>query len=309
MKILITGGAGYIGSVMVRRLVESSVVTVVDTFRNAPTSIIDLCRHRNLELVKGDVRDPGLMKNLYAAADVIIPLAAIVGKPACDLNPSDTQTVNVDAAKILVDCISNNQHVIYPNTNSGYGTAKEEDIYTEESPLNPISTYGITKCIAEDLILNSKASHTIFRLATVYGLSICMRLDLMVNDFVYRAVKDKCITIFEPHFKRNFVHIEDVVNAFYLAVQNDAFKNEIFNVGKTNISKRELCYEIRKQIPNFIVTESEYNNDADKRNYTISTKKIESIAGYREQQTLENGISELIKAFKILTNEKYSNVK
>jgi nucleoside-diphosphate-sugar epimerase len=310
MKILITGGAGYIGSELTREfsmLRENYDITVIDNFKFNQTSIIDLCRHSNMHFIKGDVRDERIMIPLIKESDVIIPLAAIVGKPACDVSDSDTTTTNVGTIKVLTENASKDQLIIYPNTNSGYGSAQQEEVYTELSPLNPISTYGITKCQAEDLISNGPSNFVVFRLATVFGVSTRMRMDLMVNDFVYRAVKDKFITLFEPNFKRNFVHIHDVVRAIIATIDSKLVHNQIFNHGEINASKRELCDKIKTWIPEFLISESEYNKDPDKRNYIISCEKL-TLAGHVNIFTLDDGIQELIKAYQILSNERYSNI-
>jgi len=309
MKVLVTGGAGYIGSVLVPTLVEKNFdVTVIDNFMYSQTSLLECCHKKNLTIIKGDTRDEKLVTKHMKNADYIIPLACIVGAPACDRDPVAAKTVNYDAIKTILDLRSKDQKVIFPTTNSGYGVGQKGIYCTEETPLKPVSLYGRLKVDIEKEILKSKNSITL-RLATVFGTSPRMRLDLLVNDFTYRAVNDRFLVLFESHFKRNYVHIRDVAKAFFHCIDNfEDMKNEPYNVGLSdaNLSKWELCEEIKKQIPDFYFTEAKVGKDPDKRDYIVSNEKIES-TGFKPDYTLQQGIEELIKGYKILRVNNFSN--
>ncbi len=309
-NILVTGGAGYLGSVIVPELLKlGHKVTVLDNFMFSPTSLADCCYQDNFEVVRGDARNKALLKKLVKDKDVVIPLAALVGAPLCNRDEIGTLTTNRDAVKTLTEVLSPEQRILMPITNSGYGVGQEGIYCTEETPLNPISTYGQTKVDAEKIALD-RGNAISFRLATVFGMSPRMRLDLLVNDFVYRAVNDRFIVIFEGHFKRNYIHIRDVANAFIMGLNNfETMKNESYNVGLSdaNISKLELCAKIKQQVPNFTIMEAEIGKDPDQRNYIVSNDKIEKL-GFKPQHSLEMGIKELIKAYTIINNSKFSNV-
>ncbi len=309
-NILVTGGAGYLGSVMVPELLKlGHKVTVLDTFMFAQNSLSDVCHLDNFNVVKGDARDKALLKSLTKDKDIVIPLAALVGAPLCNRDMIGTTTTNRDAIQTLSDVLSKEQRVLMPITNSGYGVGQDGIYCTEETPLNPISTYGQTKVDAEKIILERENSMS-FRLATVFGMSSRMRLDLLVNDFTYRAVNDGFIVIFEGHFKRNYIHIRDVANAFIHGIDNfDTMKSEAYNVGLSdaNISKLELCEVIKKQVPNFTIMEAEIGKDPDQRNYIVSNDKIEA-TGFKPQFSLDMGIKELIKGYTIINNSKFANV-
>lgn len=309
-NVLVTGGAGYIGSVLVPQLLaEGHAVTVLDNFLYGQTSLLDVVHNPALTLVRGDVRDEKLLRTHLKDAEWIIPLACLVGAPACDRDPLMAQHVNHDAIQKIVAWRSPDQKILYPNTNSGYGLGKGDVYCDEKTPLEPISLYGRTKVDAERRILAAGNAVT-FRLATVFGASPRMRLDLLVNDFVHRAVNDRFVILFEPHFKRNYIHVRDVSNAFVHAMKNfDTMKNEPYNVGLSdaNLSKLELCEEIKKQIPQFVFLESPIGEDPDKRNYIISNAKIEA-TGFKPQVSLANGITELLKVFKIVRRNHFSNV-
>ncbi len=310
MKILITGGAGYIGSVLTPELLKSGhKVTIVDNFLYNQTSLLDVCHNPDLEIVGGDARDEKLMSKLVPEADLIIPLAALVGAPLCDKFPHEAAATNLDAVKLILKLRKSDQKIIFPTTNSGYGVG-EKDVYcTEKTPLRPISLYGRLKTEAEKLILESGNAVT-FRLATVFGVSPRMRLDLLVNEFVHRAANDRFIVLFEADFKRNYIHIRDVARAFLYAIDNfEKMKNEAYNVGLSdaNLSKRELCEEIKKHIPDFYFTEAEVGEDPDKRNYIVSNEKIER-TGFKTEWSLEKGIKELIKGFKIIKRNQHANI-
>jgi nucleoside-diphosphate-sugar epimerase len=309
-NILVTGGAGYIGSVLVPKLLSlDNKVTVVDNFMYLQNSLAECCYSENFSIVRGDVRDKNLIKPLLKKADIIIPLAALVGAPICNCDKIGAKTINTDAIKIIADNTSKKQVILLPTTNSGYGIGQKNKFCTEKTPINPISLYGTTKMEAEKIILNRENSIS-FRLATVFGMSPRMRLDLMVNDFVYRAVNDRFIIIFEGHFKRNFIHIRDVVRVFIHGIDNfSKMKNEIYNVGlsEANLSKLELCAKIKKHIPNFVYMEAPVGEDADKRDYIVSNEKIEKTR-FKTIFTLDMGIKELIKGYKILKNNRYGNI-
>ncbi|MBV5277998.1 MAG: NAD(P)-dependent oxidoreductase [Campylobacteraceae bacterium] len=309
-NILITGGAGYLGSVMVPELLKlGHKVTVLDTFMFGQNSLSDVCHLDNFSVVKGDARDKSLLKSLTKDKDIVIPLAALVGAPLCNRDMIGTVTTNRDAIQTLSDVLSKEQRVLMPITNSGYGVGQDGIYCTEETPLNPISTYGKTKVEAEEIILQRENSIS-FRLATVFGMSSRMRLDLLVNDFTYRAVNDGFIVIFEGHFKRNYIHIRDVANAFIHGINNfETMKGEAYNVGLSdaNLSKLELCEIIKKQVPNFTIMEAEIGKDPDQRNYIVSNEKIEA-TGFKPKFSLDIGIKVLLKGYTIINNSKFSNV-
>jgi len=311
MNILITGGAGYLGSIMVPAFLnEGHKVTVLDSFVFSQSSLLECCSSKNFNIVKGDARDESILQPLLKNADVIIPLAAIVGAPMCNQDKTAAVSTNKEAIQLLAKIASRNQRIIIPITNSGYGIGEKGIICTEETPLKPISLYGQTKVEAEKIIMD-RGNAVSLRLATVFGMSPRMRLDLLVNDFTYRAVKDRSIVVFEGHFKRNFIHIRDVARAFLHVMKNyDSMNNQIYNVGLSdaNLSKLELCEEIKKHIPDFFVyLEAPIGEDPDKRDYIVSNEKIER-TGYKPVFSLESGINELVKGYTILSNNKYSNI-
>lgn len=302
-KILVTGGAGYIGAVLVPELLHAGhEVAVIDNFMYGQASLLEACRWKTLTVIRGDCRDEALMRAHMAGKDFIIPLAAIVGMAACDQDPIAARTTNLEAIQLILRLRAPGQKIIFPNTNSGYGRGQGGTVYCDETtPLDPISLYGRLKVEAEKLILDAGNAIS-FRLATVFGISPRMRLDLMVNDFVYRALRDKAIVLFEPHFKRNFIHAHDVARAFLHAIANfDRMKNEVYNVGLSdaNLSKLELCEEIKKQIPDFMIMVSEIGKDPDRRNYIVSNEKI-ARTGFQPKVTLKEGIAELIRGYPIL---------
>lgn len=310
MKILITGGAGYIGSTMVPRLLEQGhEVTVLDTFERGTTELAAVCANENFVPVKGDARDTRLLDELVPQADVLIPLAALVGAPLCKLDPIAAKTLNQDAVVDLVKRTSKDQKVVFPVTNSGYGIGESGKFCTEESPLNPISLYGITKVEAEKAVLDNGNGVTL-RLATVFGMAPRMRLDLLVNDFTWRAVTDRAVVIFEGHFKRNYIHVRDVVKGFEHAIENfDTMRGQAYNLGLSdaNLSKIELCQKIQKHVPSFVYLEAPIGEDPDKRDYIVSNEKVEA-TGWRPDWSLDRGIAELLRGYKMIRNSRYSNV-
>jgi len=309
-NILVTGGAGYLGSVMVPELLKQGhKVTVLDTFMFGQNSLADVCYLDDFDVVKGDARDKSLLKRLTKDKDVVIPLAALVGAPLCNRDMIGTVTTNRDAVQTLSDVLSKEQKVLMPITNSGYGVGQDGIYCTEDTPLNPISTYGQTKVDAEKIIMQRENSIS-FRLATVFGMSSRMRLDLLVNDFTYRAVNDGFIVIFEGYFKRNYIHIRDVSNAFIHGINNfETMKGEAYNVGLSdaNLSKIELCEKIKEYVPNFTIMEAAIGKDPDQRNYIVSNDKIEA-TGFKPKFSLDMGIKELLKGYTVINNSKFSNV-
>ena len=310
MKILITGGAGYLGSVLTPALLSRGhQVTVLDNFRFRQNSLADCCHSETFQVVRGDCREESVLKPLVAKADLIIPLAALVGVPLCNQDPVGTQTTNFEAIDLLCRLASPAQRIMMPVTNSGYGIGEKGKFCTEDTPLNPISTYGVTKVKAEQAVLQRENSLS-FRLATVFGMSPRMRIDLLVNDFVYRAVNDRAVVIFEGHFKRNYIHIRDVVRAFLHGLDNfETMKGRPYNAGldDANLSKVELCAQIQKHLPKFVYLEAPIGEDPDKRDYIVSNARLAS-TGFQPEWSLDRGIVELIKGFTILKNSAYSNV-
>ncbi len=309
-NILVTGGAGYLGSILAPNLLElGHNVTVLDNFMYRQNSLMDCCGRENFNVVNGDARDSRLLSDLSKDKDIIIPLAALVGAPLCDRDRVGAQTVNRDAVKTLTEIISRQQRMIIPISNSGYGIGQKDIYCTEETPLKPVSFYGKTKVEAENIAMQ-RGNCISLRLATVFGVSPRMRIDLLVNDFTYRAVKDRVVVVFEGHFKRNYIHVRDVARAFIHAMDRfDSMKDEVYNVGLSdaNLSKIELCREIKKQLPHFIYIEEAIGKDPDKRDYIVSNAKIEA-TGFKPAFSLQDGIKELIKGYTILNNNLYGNI-
>lgn len=310
VNVLVTGGAGYIGSVLVPTLLSAGHrVTVLDNFMYHQASLLDCCHNPNLEVVRGDARDERRLAPLAAKADVFIPLACLTGAPLCEKEPDQARSVNLDAIKLLLKLRSKSQPVLFPTTNSGYGIGEQGVHCTESSPLRPVSLYGRLKVEAEQRVLEAGNSIT-FRLATAFGVSPRMRLDLLVNDFVYRAVTDRYIVLFQSHFKRNYIHVRDVARVFLHGLGNfDAMQAEPYNVGLSdaNYSKKELCEIIKRHVPALYVSEAEIGEDPDKRDYIVSNEKIEA-TGFRPQISLEDGIRELIKGYHVIRRNGYANV-
>lgn len=309
-KILVTGGAGYLGSVLCKALLDKGYsVTVLDNFYYGQNSLLDCCSYETFEVVRGDCRDESLLKNLLKDKDGVIPLAAMVGAPLCDRDKTAAVTVNYEAVRLLSRLTSPDQRILLPVTNSGYGIARKGTVCTEDSPLNPISLYGETKMKAEQVVLDRGNAIT-FRLATVFGVSPRMRLDLLVNDFVYRAVNDRAVVLFEGHFKRNYIHVKDVAKVFVHGIENfEAMKDKPYNVGleEANLSKVELCRLIQKQIPSFVYLEAPIGEDPDKRDYIVSNARILA-TGFKPDWTLEQGIKEMVKCYHIIRKNNYANI-
>jgi nucleoside-diphosphate-sugar epimerase len=310
MKLLVTGGAGYLGSVLVPRLLDDGhAVTVIDNFMYQQASLLDCCHHPGLTIVRGDARDRRLVAEHLKRAEAVLPLACLTGAPLCDRDPVGATSVNLDAVTLLLELRSVQQAIVFPTTNSGYGVGEAGLLCTEETPLRPISLYGRLKVEAERRLLAAPNTLTL-RLATVFGISPRMRLDLLVNDFTYRAVTDGFVVLFEGHFTRNYIHVRDVARAFLHCLDNfDRMKGESFNVGldEANLSKRELCQEIRRQVPGFYWVEAEVGRDPDQRNYVVSNARIER-TGFKPVVPLEAGIAELIKGYQVIRRSGYANV-
>ena len=310
MKILVTGGAGYLGSTMVPDLLAAGhEVTVLDNFMYKQNSLAHVCHYPSFKVVRGDIRIESIMRPLIAEADVIIPLAALVGAPLCSKDPVGAKTVNHDAVMLMLKLVGKEQILLMPTTNSAYGTGDENNYCTEESPLRPISQYAIEKVEIEKAFMEHPNAIS-FRLATAFGMSPRMRTDLLVNDFTYRAVYDRFVVLFESYFKRNYIHVRDVSRVFQHALKNfDAMRGQIFNVGLSdaNVSKKELCEHIQKHVQDFIFLEAPVGKDPDQRNYVVSNEKIES-TGFKPMHSLDAGIAELVKGYTMIKNSCYGNV-
>jgi nucleoside-diphosphate-sugar epimerase len=309
MRVLITGGAGYLGSVLVGHLLRKQHrVTVLDNLLYGVQGLYQYCPSDGFDFVRGDARDEAVMRKLLVDHDVVVPLAGLVGMPACARDPLYARSTNFEAVALLNRLRSPSQWVIYPCTNSGYGTKSGDVHCTEETPLEPISLYGITKVDAERLLLGSPNTVSL-RLATVFGVSPRMRLDLLVNDFTYRALRDRFLVLYEKHFKRNYVHIEDVARAFCYTIENfGEMKGEAYNVGLSdvNLNKEELALRIKQYVPDLYIHAAEITSDPDKRNYIISNEKIER-KGFVATHSLDEGIQQLLKAFRMMPSGSFVN--
>jgi len=309
-RILITGGAGYIGSVLTPLLLKKGYgVTVLDNLMYRQVTLLDCFADPNFQFVKGDVADEALVKQLVEETDIIIPLAAIVGAPACKMNPSLAKLVNYDAVELVLKNCRLDQQILFPNTNSGYGIGEKDAFCSEKSPLRPVSLYGKLKVDMEKKLLESNQA-ICFRLATVFGVSPRMRLDLLVNDFTYRACHDRCVVLFEEHFKRNYIHIQDVARTFLFGIENfEKMRGECYNVGlsSSNLSKRELCEKIKQYVPELYIHSAPIGKDPDQRDYIVSNEKLEAL-GWRPTKSLDEGIQELKNAFALIQSNIFSNL-
>jgi nucleoside-diphosphate-sugar epimerase len=318
-RILITGGAGFLGSVLCRTLLKDRssqqpflppyYVTVVDTFRHNDNSLAECCQSDHFDVIKGDARDMRIMEPLVKKADVVLPLAALVGFPMCAADEVAATSTNLHAIANLMGLLSPDQQVIYPNSNSGYGTTKPGWVCAEDTPLNPITLYGRTKAEAERVVLDRENSIAL-RFATLFGASPRMRIDLLVNEFTHKAVSERSILIFEGHFRRNYLHVQDAAQAFLHGIWNfDKMKGHVYNAGLSdaNMTKLELCAQIKKHIPHFIYVEAPMGEDPDRRDYVVSNEKLEA-TGWKARRSIDDGIVELCKLYRTLKNTRYGNV-
>ncbi len=309
-QILVTGGAGYLGSTLVPELLAAGhKVTVLDNFMYSQNSLAHVCHHPDFDVVRGDVRVESAVLPLLKKVDIIIPLAAYVGAPLCARDPVGASSTNHDAIVMMLKHVSRHQRILMPTTNSAYGTGDANNFCTEDSPLRPISLYAIEKVRVEKELMQHPNA-TSFRLATVFGMSPRMRIDLLVNDFTYRAVHDRFVVLFEANFKRNYIHVRDVARVFMHGIDHyEKTNGQIFNVGlsNANVSKKELCQAILKHVPDFTFIEAPIGKDPDQRNYIVSNAKIEA-TGYKPQTALDAGIRELIKGLTMIRNTRYGNI-
>ena len=310
VRVLVTGAAGYTGSILCEHLLDAGYhVVAMDNISYGQQSLFHLCSHPRFEFERGDARDEGLMERLLRDVDVVIPLAAVVGATACARDPALAESINLDAIRLLIRLRSPSQLIVYPNTNSGYGTASDQCVCTEDTPLNPISIYGRTKVEAESALLDTANTITL-RLATVFGMSPRMRLDLLVNHFTHEAVTNGYIVIYEKDFKRNYVHIRDVADCYLHCIENSQrMVGQPYNLGldEANLSKEELALVIRSYVPNFYIHFAEMGEDPDKRDYVVSNRRLEE-AGFKAARSLEQGIKELIKGYRMFGRDRFSNV-
>ncbi|MDA8019734.1 MAG: NAD(P)-dependent oxidoreductase [Thermoanaerobaculia bacterium] len=309
MRLLITGGAGYIGSVLTGMALEQGhAVTVLDDLSFQQDSLLSLAHHPRFDFLQGDARNPDVLGPSLEQADAVIPLAALVGAPACDVDPDRATSVNLDAIRTLLELRRPEQRVLFANTNSGYGSHPDA-VCTEETPFAPISLYGRTKVEAEGLVLES-GNGLAFRLATAFGASPRMRFDLLVNDFVEQAHREGVLVLFESGFQRNFIHVRDIARAFLFGLENfESMEGQTFNVGLSdaNLTKLELAERIRRQVPRLKILESVTGRDPDKRDYLVSNDKIESL-GWRPSYSLDDGIAELLKVCRLMPRRPYRNI-
>ncbi|WP_394829467.1 NAD-dependent epimerase/dehydratase family protein [Pendulispora albinea] len=309
-RVLVTGGGGYLGSVLVRQLLEEGHhVTVLDSFLWQQASLLDCCAFPHFEVVRGDARDEPMVKTLVRAHDTIVPLAALVGMRICDVDPIAAETIMRDGLKLLLAHASPSQRILYPATNSGYGVGAGDAICTEETPLAPVSLYGRLKVEGEARVLE-RASSISLRMATLFGVSPRMRRDLLVNDYVYRAVHEGSVLFFEGQRRRNLIHVHDAGRAFLHAMDHfETMKGRAYNVGMddANLTRVQVCEAIKRCIPSFVYVQSGAGHDPDIRDCIVSSARL-TATGFRAQYSLDRGIRELIKCYAILPRALYVNV-
>jgi nucleoside-diphosphate-sugar epimerase len=309
LRVLVTGGAGYLGAVLCERLLGAGLrVTAVDCLLHEHPSLLHLCAQSGFEFVRGDARDASLVQRLLQQADVVIPLAAVVGAPACDRDPWLARSVNLEAIRMLLRLRSPAQLVLFPTTNSGYGTRSGDAHCTEDTPLEPVSLYGRTKVQAEQEVLEQPNTLAL-RFATVFGTSPRMRLDLLVNHFVFAAVTDGYLVVFEKDFRRNFIHVRDVADCFLHCIQNaPRMVGRPYNAGldSANLSKAELALKVKEHVPSFHVEFSEIGSDPDRRDYVVSNQRLRE-AGFVAQRSIDHGIEELVKGYRMLPRSAFRN--
>lgn len=309
MNVLCTGSNGYLGSMLCPLLLQAGhEVVAVDNFRYGQTSLAECCADPGFTPIRGDCRDMRTMGPLIKRADVVIPLAAIVGAQACDADVCAAESTNFGAILSIIGAMSPSQRIIYPNSNSGYGVSGEKSC-TEESPMNPVSLYGVLKAHAEEIVLRNPNAVS-FRFATLFGMSPRMRTDLLVNDFCFRAKRDRFVVLFEAKFRRNYLHIRDAASVFLWAIEHfDEMKGRPYNAGlpDANLTKWELCERIKTHVPDFYFCEAPVGEDPDKRNYICDNSRILA-TGWKPRYSLDDGIKELIKGYEILKGERFENV-
>lgn len=302
MRVLITGGAGYIGSVLSETLLAAGHrVLVLDNLSHGQPGPLHLAGNPDYEFVYGDARDKDTLTTVLAGADVIVPAAGVIGAPACERDPQLAQSLNYEAIRLLLQLRGKDQLVIYPTTNSGYGVSNADEPCTEEMALNPTSLYGRTKVQAEEEVMSHENTMA-FRLATAFGVSPRMRLDLLVNDFVHRAVTDGYIVLFEEGFRRNFAHVKDISDAFVHGIAHASeMAGRLYNLGldSASLSKLQLAEKIKEFVPSLHILVSATGSDPDKRDYVVSSDRLRK-AGFEAKRTLEDGVTELLRAYRML---------
>jgi len=307
-RVLVTGGAGFLGAVLVPLLLqENYLVTVVDNFLYGQTPLLDWCGHPGLTVVRDDIRVKSVIERNLRGQDAIFPLACLTGAPACAQDMTAARTTNLDAIRLLCRLKDPAQLILYPNTNSGYGVGRPGETCSEDAPLQPVSLYGRLKVAAEEAVLQAQGTVSL-RLATLYGASPRMRLDLLVNDFTYRAATDGWLVLYEGHFRRSILHVLDAAKVFLWALERLAkgsFAHRVYNVAEANLTKLELCQAIDRHVP-FRWFEADASRDPDQRDYEVDTGRILA-EGWKPEQTLDEGIDELLQAYQIVRRRGFGN--